>query len=391
MELTRWEERALRGDMGEALRLAMRAVVKVGEALGAERLVPITWAHVSGISYKNIGDAGLEFLEELAGRGARVSVKTTLNPAGMDMERWREMGVDEGFAGKQLRVIRTLARMGVQATLTCTPYLYGRVEPGEHLAWAESNAVLYANSVLGARTNRDGGPLALFEAIAGRAPYAGLHTDEGRVARVVVDFTPAAERLRGLYQVAGYILGRIAGPRVAVAEGLPRPSAWEVKLFLAAVGASGGTGLVYLPGVTPEEPRVAGDAERVSVEPGDVEEVEAMFSGEFDAAVLGCPHLSREELVEVLRYLERRGGARRRLVLFTARAARDRSLEEWAGRLGVEIFYDTCMVVSPIVGRLGGRVAVDSAKAAYYLASQGYSVRLMSRRRLLDYVAGGGD
>ncbi len=393
MELTSYEEKALDGEYGEAVRLAMRAVVKVGEALGAERLVPVTWAHVSGISYKNIGDAGLEFLEELAAKGARVSVRTTVNPAGMDMEHWREMGVDEGFAEKQARVVKALISMGVEAALTCTPYLYGKVGLGEHLAWAESNAVLYANSILGARTNREGGPLALFEAIVGRAPYVGLHTDEGRRASLVVDFEDVRDLVaQGYHQAAGYLLGRIAGKRVAVAKGLPPMGSWEAKLFLAAVGASGGTGLVYIPGVSPEEPRIVEGAEEVPVDKRDMEEVLEYFNGKPEAAALGCPHLSSRELEDIVSYIERRGGARRPLVLFTARALKGRlgDLEKRAEKAGARIFYDTCMVVSPLRSFLGSGVAVDSAKAAYYLSAQGYAVKLMSRRELLDYVTGGG-
>ncbi len=389
MELSREEEDLLKGARGEAVALAMKAVVKVGEALGAERLVPVRWAHVSGISYKNIGDAGLEFIEGLAERGARVAVRTTLNPAGMDLERWREMGVNAGFAEKQRRIVSALARMGVEPTLTCTPYLYGVVEPGDHLAWAESNAVLYANSVLGARTNREGGPLALFEALTGRAPFVGLHTDEGREAEVVVDLGGVEELAAEYPQAAGYVVGAAAGPRVAVAEGLPRLGRWGLKLFLAAVGASGGTGLVYLPGVSPEEPRIRGGAERVEVEKRDLLDVLGRYSGDVEAAVVGCPHLSRDEVEEIVRYVGRRGGVKRRLILFTARAAGLGDLVTEASRLGVEIYYDTCMVVSPLVGHLGGRVMVDSAKAAYYLSSQGFTVDLVSRRELLEYVVGG--
>lgn len=388
MELSKEEEALLDGERGEAVALAMKAVVRVGEALGAERLIPVKWAHISGISYKNIGDAGLEFIEGLAEKGARVAVKTTLNPAGMDLDRWREMGVDPVFAEKQKRIITALARMGVEPTLTCTPYLYGTIKPGDHLAWAESNAVLYANSVLGARTNRDGGPLALFEALVGRAPLVGLHTDEGREAEAVIDLGDVKGLAAEYPQVAGYVVGSIAGPRVVVAEGLPHLDLWEVKLFLAAVGASGGTGLVYLPGVSPEEPRVRDGAERIHVDEEAFMDVINRYRGEDGVAVIGCPHLSRREVEDIIRYVGMRGGARRRLILFTARSAGLGDLAGKASRLGVEIYYDTCMVVSPLVGHLGGRVVVDSAKAAYYLASQGYMVRIASRRELLEYVVG---
>lgn len=149
MELTREQERMLAGEHGEAKRRLMRLLVSLGEIYGAGRLVPIASAQVSGVSYKSIGDPGLELLEDLAAQGARVRVPTTLNPAGIDLEAWRELGIPEEFARKQMRIIEAFKQMGAQPTATCVPYLVGhRPRFGEHLAWAESSAVIFANSVL---------------------------------------------------------------------------------------------------------------------------------------------------------------------------------------------------------------------------------------------------
>src|SRR5213080_5227270 len=160
MRLTQ-AQRHLLNEGTESQRNAMQILLAVGRLADAPRLVPITSAHVSGVSYKLIGDPGLEFLEDFA-RDARVSVPTTVNPLGTDLRQWRELGIPAEFAGKQERIARAYQSMGVRPSYTCTPYLVGaRPSFGEHVAWAESNAVCFANSVLGARTNREGGPSAL--------------------------------------------------------------------------------------------------------------------------------------------------------------------------------------------------------------------------------------
>ncbi len=187
LDLTAEQARLLDGAEGKMVQRLMRLLVRLGQVFGASRLVPISSAQVSGVSYKSIGDPGLDFLEDVAGQGARVRIRTTLNPAGMDLERWRELGFPEPFAAKQQRIIAAFQQIGIHPTATCTPYLAGNLpQRGDHIAWAESSAVSYANSVLGARTNREGGPGALAAAICGCTPLYGLHLDEGRRATVHV-------------------------------------------------------------------------------------------------------------------------------------------------------------------------------------------------------------
>src|SRR5205823_5447891 len=158
----------------------MQILLALGGLSEAKRLVPITSAHVSGASYKMIGDPGLEFLEDAA-RDARVVIPTTVNPLGTDLQQWQDLGIPPEFAAKQERIAAAYERMGVRPTYSCTPYHLGtRPALGEHIAWAESNAVCFANSVLGARTNRESGPSALAAAIVGATPEYGLHLDEGR-------------------------------------------------------------------------------------------------------------------------------------------------------------------------------------------------------------------
>src|SRR5437667_59906 len=196
-----------------AQRTALRILETVARISGAQRLVRIGSAHVSGASYKLMGDAGLGFLEDFA-RDATVAVPTTVNPLGTDLAQWRALGVPPEFAEKQDRIARAYVAMGIQPIFSCTPYLLGiRPKFGEHLAWAESNAVCFANSVLGARSNRESGPSALASAVVGATPDYGLHTDRGRVPTVVVtvDTKP-----RG---IDFSLIGLVAGERVG--DGLP--------------------------------------------------------------------------------------------------------------------------------------------------------------------------
>jgi len=204
MYLTKEEERIYEGEFGETLEKAMRILVSLGEIYGASRLIPISSAHISGASYKTIGDAGLLYLSSLSGR---VCVKSTLNPVGMDRERWRGMGISEEFYEKQKKIINCYKRLGVEDVCTCTPYYIERPNYGDHLAWAESNAVIYVNSVIGAKTNREGAPAALAAALIGKTPLYGMHLREERAPeiKVIVEDELKDEEFGAL----GHILGKI--------------------------------------------------------------------------------------------------------------------------------------------------------------------------------------
>jgi len=394
VHLTKEEEGLLRGEEGSELAEVFEAVVKVAEVLGATRLVKVSHAHISGISYRNLGVEGVEFLEDLASRGLRFAVPTTINPAGFDLSLAWEMGVRPWEYELQMRALRALSSMGAEMTLTCTPYLLRTPCFGEHLAWAESNAVLYANSVLGARTNREGGPLSVLEALVGRAPYVGLHTEEGRRPTVVVD----ASRLRDLvdkeghYAALGYLVGELVRSGVPALRNPPRGlrAPENLKLFLAALGASSSVGLVLIEGVSPEYE--AGEGLE-TLRPGEEElrgVAERWALDDFDHAVLGCPHLSPEELVSLAQALS--GVSLKKEVLaFTSRWSAQRVPEavESLRKRGVKVYYDTCMVVGNLSALGVRKCATDSAKAAYYLAAQGYEVALMPRSALLRAVAGG--
>src|SRR5947209_15426826 len=210
MRLTR-ADRHLLDEGTDVQRKAMGILLTVGRLVEAARLVPITSAHVSGASYKMIGDPGLEFLEDFA-QTARVSVPTTVNPLGTDLAQWQALGIPPEFAEKQARIARAYETMAVRPSFSCTPYLLGaRPAFGEHVAWAESSAVCFANSVLGARTNREGGPAALAAAIVGATPEYGLHTDGGREPTVIVKVHTKPHGID--YSLIGLVAGEQAGDR----------------------------------------------------------------------------------------------------------------------------------------------------------------------------------
>jgi len=351
----------------------MRLLMRLGEIYGAGRMVEIASAQVSGISYKSIGDAGLEFLEDVAGHGARVRVPTFMNPAGMDLVDWRTLGFPEDFAAKQQRIVEALVSMGVSPSATCTPYLAGNLpRGGEHLAWAESSAVSYANSVLGARTNREGGPSALAAAVCGCTPLHGLHLEENRrpVVRVEVDADLATRADLG---ALGWTVGRAVESAVPYFTGLGVASPDDLKTLGAAMAASGAVALYHVEGLTPEA--------RVH-DPSDLpvirirrEELEATRSrlgsdGRPDLVVTGCPHASIDEIVDVARLLEGRRLATP-LWVCTSRTVKQRAADEGLVSIieeaGGRVVADTCMVVAPIERMGCGTTAVDSAKAAHYL------------------------
>lgn len=217
MELTHEEKRMLEGEYGKATRKSMEILAALGTIYGADRLVPVSSVQIAGVSFDNLGEAGLEFLAEMAANGGKVKALTTLNPAGMDIENWQAMGIDPDFAQKQVRVIEAFAQMGVVTTCSCTPYLSGNLPHyGEHIAWAESSAVCYANSVLGARTNREGGPSALAAALTGKTPNYGLHLADQRRPSLTVRVKAALADTRD-FGALGIVLGKIIENRKAKA------------------------------------------------------------------------------------------------------------------------------------------------------------------------------
>ncbi|ASA77345.1 aconitase X catalytic domain-containing protein [Thermococcus sp. 5-4] len=382
MYLTKEEELILAGEYGYALQKAMEILVALGEIYGAERLIPIKSAQIAGVSYKNIGDAGTEFLRDFADAGAKVSVYTTLNPAGIG---------DDEFMEKQMEVLELYRRMGIEITSTCTPY-YGANLPkfGDHLAWSESSAVSFANSILGARTNREGGPSSLAAAIVGKTPNYGFHLDENRKATVVITVDARVETFVD-YSALGYHLGKVLGNDVPYFKGL-RPSNVEyLKEIGAAMAASGSIALYHVEGETPEYRwAIADKLETIAVEESDIRAVKEAFSddwSEIDMILIGCPHASLAEIKEVAELLRIRGKPLKIPLFITAgravKALADalgytETIERYNGR----IIPDVCFVVSPIKGWYRG-IATNSGKSAFYFRSFGFSVRLDDAENLI--------
>ncbi len=234
MQLTKQEQAMLDGEEGYAVRKSMEILVALGEIFGAKDLIKVGSVQVAGVSYHNLGDAGLEFLNELAVDG-RVKVLTTLNPAGMDLENWQQLGISPEFAEKQNLVIDAFRRMDILISCTCTPYLIGNLPLyGEHLAWSESSAVTFANSVLGARTNREGGPSALAAAFVGKTPNYGLHLDENRVPDVLVEVNAELTKLSD-WGALGYTIGKKAENKIPYITGIKAAELDELKSFCASV------------------------------------------------------------------------------------------------------------------------------------------------------------
>ncbi len=370
MRLTDAERALLDGCEGRAARKAMEILAALGEIYGAEDLVPVRSVQVSGVSFHNLGQAGLAWLEEMAADG-RARVLATLNPAGMDLEAWEAQGIAPEFAEQQLRVVAAYEAMGINRTCTCTPYLVGNLPAaGEHVAWAESSAVAYANSVLGARTNREGGPSALAAALTGRTPRYGLHLDENRVPAlevVVEEALVGTERWGAL----GRVIGRDGGGRVARLRVPGCPTQAELKSLGAAVVTFGGSPLFYLEGVGPSPQPECGpeDSLRVDVRDLDAALAELADGGDrVDLVCLGCPHASLEELADLATLLDGRTVATEMWICTarpTADAAGEQGLVAALEAAGVRVICDTCFAVAPL-DRPGATVATDSVKGCYY-------------------------
>lgn len=368
--LTKFQEKMLGGEMGEAAAKAMEILLALGKIYGASRLIRVTSAQISGVSYKNIGDAGAEFLWDLAEKGARVRIPSYINPAGMDLERFGEMGLDRAFIEGQKKILDAYRRMGVTLSLTCAPYQIG-VEPrlGEHVAWAESSAVIYANSVLGAMTNRESGVSALCSAITGYSPCYGYHLRSNRVASLLVRVeAQLADPVD--YGVLGSYVGRVAGDRAVAFVGV-KPTREELKALGAALASTGAVALFFVRDVTPEW-RVADRPETISVGGVELQREAERLGGSAsggDVITIGCPHASIEEIARLARILKNRR-LKKPLYVYTSRHVKAQA--DQAGyttiieRAGGKIFCDTCMVVSPI-DRMGvSSIEVSSAKAAHY-------------------------
>jgi len=389
MKLSARDREMLNGNHGEGARFAMSVVVRMADAVGAQELVSIEAAHIDACAL--LSRSSLDFIEHLAGDGARVSVPTTLSMVSLDLENWRYLGIDPAHAEMATRIANGYRALGCVPTWTCAPY-QGYLTPrlGQQLAWGESNAVAYANSVLGARTNRYADYLDICGAITGRVPFTGLHCTENRRATVrvrVEDVCAADWASPTAWAALGTLVGGAVGERVPAIEGFSglRPSNDALKAFGAAAASFGSIGLFHLVGVTPEAPdvTVASQGRPVSETRGVTaamlraawEELsDAVPEAPVDAVILGCPHASYAEFEALAEALARRPGthvhdAVQLLVFASApmvELARRGGLLEPLARFGATIVRDSCPFHAPIVAAEARTVMTDSAKCAYY-------------------------
>jgi len=365
MQLDRDDERILAGEQGETRQKMLELLVALGKVFGAERLVPIKSAQVSGASYKTIGKYGLEWLNSL---DAKAVVPAVLNPIGMPRGRWQEMGVDPDFAAKQQAVVAAYERLGIALECTCTPYYLRETVLGDHLAWSESSAVCYANSVIGARTNREGGPGALAAAIVGKTPCYGLHLAQNRKPQVVIDVQGASRDWTVAdYGALGYHAGKLVGNRIPYFTGI-LPERDQLKALGAAMAATGAVALYHVGDITPEAQKNRFDTGGLEKIPVERNEIAAIFKEvPVDAIALGCPHCSPEELGTLARLL---AGKRVKLPLyvFASHGVIDanRKTVDAIEKSGAKVYADTCMVVSPVMERYKG-IMVNSGKALAYV------------------------
>ncbi|MGH8873443.1 MAG: aconitase X [Acidimicrobiia bacterium] len=370
----------LHGEAGEASRIAMELLVATGEAEGATGLLDISGAHIDGCLYH--GQAGLDFALSLVEGGGRVVVPTTLNVSSLDLLHPDLYRGDAGTAEAARALMEAYVSMGCAPSWTCAPYqLPHRPGLGEQVAWAESNAIVFANSVLGARTARYGDFLDVCCALTGRAPAVGLHTDEGRRATLRVDLDAPDHLLDSdlLYPVLGHVLGQAAGTEVAVIVGLDgRATEDRLKALGAAAAASGAVAMFHVVGVTPEAPSLSaatGGAEpgrQVTIRTEDLARARASLgqgTGHLGAVSVGTPHFSIRELNELARLVE----GHSTMVPFYVNTSRHALAEaEATGTsaliegFGATFVTDTCTYITPIMGQVDGTVMTNSAKWALY-------------------------
>lgn len=400
IQLTPIDRELIASEHGDAAKLGMELLMRYGEALGADSFISVSSAHIDSCLFH--GQSNIDFAQRFVDLGGHVRVPTTLNVAGVDVTHPEWHQGDASILDAQRDLTELYIRLGCKPTLTCAPYQrVHRPRPGEHIAWAESNAIVFANSVLGARTDRYGDFADLCIALTGRAPNVGLHRDENRRATLVID-APGPEQCgleRDLYFAClGYAVGECSVGRVPLINNAPTDASEdELKAFGAAAASSGDLALFHMAGVTPEADSAAVDArpaERVSVSPGELARQLAILCpvevGEPVAAVcLGTPHFSLDEFRKLAVLVDgNKTAAGVELFVSTSReiAAIVESEAEFRPVLafGFRLVVDTCTYLAPVVPATNGVVLTNSAKWAHYgPGNLGLRTGLMSMQRCI--------
>lgn len=389
MKLTDEEQGMIEGKHGKAVAMAMSILTKLGQIYGAAEMIPISQVHIDSSAYKTIGEAGLEFVEKLADSGARFRVPATLNPTSRDIKRWQEFRIPADFAEKSQRLEQAYLRMGGIPTWTCAPYLYGIIPHfGQQIAWAESNAITFVNSVIGARTARYGDFADICAAITGRAPKFSLHLTQNRAGEILLKLQDSSLINWGedsIYPLIGYITGAAAQGRIPVIDGIPNNvTSDQLKGLCAAAASSGAVALLHILGVTPEaatyQDAFQGKEPLQIITIGDEELLKARqdlttaAEGKVDLVVTGCPHASFSEVEHLVQVLAGRRVCRE--VEFWVQT--NRTVYHWLEQTdlldllnfsGIKVITDTCIFSWPLDNWDFQLLVTNSAKFAHYAPS----------------------
>ena len=379
MELTKQEEAALKGEKGETLELAYRILVATGEATNADRLIPINWAHLSGVNYNTIGDAGEEFLSKISS-DAKVAVKTTLNPMGFDIDNVSNYNLDQNFIDKQQSIRESYERMGVIPSFSCIPYeIYDLPDKGTQVSFAESNAVIYANSIGHLKTNKESAFSALASALTGKSPYSDLRKDDTPNLTIRMKVEQPDELTFGLL---GFFAGKVADNSVSI-SGVKELDKRSCKSLCGGMGTSGTCGKFVL---NEEE-----TSEKVDFDEKEMQKIhdELNTADSGDLITLGSPQLGLEELSDLSSMLKNKS-FKKRCMVFCPRAvqnqARKLGYTNEIERAGCEILSDCCTCLTPLIDKKDvDSVTTNSIKGAYYLKnSNGVGVNLKSLSKIIQ-------
>jgi len=402
MNLSDDEKKMRDGGEGEAVRMAMEILVALGEIYGADRLIPIRSAHVAGLSLKSHGLAGAQWAEDIAAGGARVRIPTTMNVIGVD--RSRDLSLPKDWVRDQMRIERAYECMGCLGTSTCVPYYCGFVPRyRESIAWAESSAVVFTNSVLGARDNREGGPSALAAGLTGRTPLYGLHLEENRRGDVLFKVSAPLRNTSDFGALGSYV-GRMIGTRIPVFEGIQGPDTEDLVYLGAALASSGGVAIFHAVGVTPEAPtREAAFGGRkhevVDISEREIAEGRRKLTSareeKVDYVAMGCPHYSLNQLRETAKRLEgRRVNPETVLWVHTNAAIRNLAVQlgyvQIIEKAGGVVTQDLCTVLGNPEALGFKTLATDSPKMAFYApGSNGFQVWYGSMEECIETAVRG--
>ncbi len=387
MQLSDRDRAMLSGDQGPAPQLAMSILVRMAAVFGADALMDISQAHIDSTIY--LGDATLEFAERLASLGAKVAVPTSLNVSGVDECGWQDWAVSPEWAAKAARQMLAYERMGAVPTWTCAPYQTDmRPVFGQQIAWGESNAIAFANSVIGARTERYPDLLDICCAITGRVPAVGLHLTEQRAGQLLLQLdgvSPALQQDDQFFAVLGHLVGKLSEDLIPVIDGvIETPPEDQLKAFAAAAASSGRVALFHMVGVTPEAPtrdaafqgRRPQRIQRITVPDlrAARNELTTADGRELDMVILGSPHFSLAEFARLAPLVAgRRAHPRVKFLVTSSRLMKERAHEQGVLApildFGAQVTLDTCILASPMLPPEIKTLMTNSAKYAYYAPS----------------------